>query len=405
MRAPGVGLFVVLWLAACGGQGPEGEQLPGPAAPDPGANVQSPGVDPTQVGPPAPPPPPPEATRRFQPGHHLALRASHAVSTLTTFRLRLPLQRGGARLRLHLRSGDGTLEVPRVFVSTGSAPTRVPVTFAGRADLSLPARSRAVSDAVPLPLQAGEDLVVTFEARGALAASGIEHLPGGEQREGAYADAAGALGGTPWRRAVGVATVDVEAEATPVVVALGDSITEGYISGTDDLRDAWPHVAALELGLPVLNAGVSGQGTVALLENLDAEVLVLEGVTDCVVFIGTNDLHSHTGPQLIERLNTLYDRLRPFCRVWGATLLPKERQVPSLQHQLQVRAEVNAWLRSAPAGLQGVLDFDVVLRDPAAPDHFLPGMDEDDIHPSRAGQARLGEEAARFFRTPQRLVP
>jgi lysophospholipase L1-like esterase len=409
-RAAWWALALGLWLTSCAGAPGEtprpGEQanpLPDASVPpsgQPPAERPSDRVEPTPVEP-APPVPP----ARFQPGHHLALRDSLALSLPTTFRLRLPLQRGGDRVRVTIRAGDGTLQLLRAFVSTAAHPTPVPLSFGGQPGAMLQASGRTTSAPVPLAVHAGEDLVVSFEAQGALAISRIEHLPGGERRDGRYADHTGALGGVAWRRAVGVATVDVEGPPTLAFVALGDSITEGYTSGTDDLRNAWPHVASGRLGVPVVNAGVSSQGVVGTLDHLDAEVLALEGITDCIVLLGTNDLHSHTPVQLAGGLTELYDRLRPFCRVWGATLLPKERSsTGTLAVQRERRTEVNAWLRGQPP-VEGVIDFDAVLRDPGAPETFLPGMAEDGIHPTGEGYRVMGEEVARFLKGRPLRVP
>jgi hypothetical protein len=54
-----------------------------------------------------------------------------------------------------------------------------------------------------------------------------------------------------------------------------------------------------------------------------------------------------------------------------------------------VREEVNAWLRST-RDLDGVIDADEVLRDPAHPSKLLAAFDSGDhLHPNDAGNERL----------------
>ncbi len=394
---------LVLLLAgalACGGGTP--------AAPDEAPAPPSPVQPQTPEEEPVPPPPPPPPPQHFQPGFHQALRWTHWAESLTTWRLRVPVGRGGGRVRLTFRAGEGSLQLQRVLLArAGEGETLltapVPVTCAGAAGTSLPAHGRVRSDPLPFALAAGDELFVTFEAEGALAASAIGALPGSRVRGGAHAAAAGELGGSSWRRALGLATLEVEALQGRAVVAVGDSITEGYLDGADDVRKAWPGVAQRALGVPVLNAGVSGQGLYAALENLDEEVLALEGVTDCVVLLGTNDLGADEDSQeLREQLAELFTRLRPFCTVWASTLLPKERSNHSSYEVVRTqRLVVNRWLREeAPAAglVHGVIDLEAVTRSEQSVHLFAEGLGSDGIHPTVRGQRVMGEEVARVLR-------
>src|SRR5690606_39910806 len=105
------------------------------------------------------------------------------------------------------------------------------------------------------------------------------------------------LGGSTRNRIAGVVALEVEAPPGPVFVALGDSITEGYVNGRDDIRLAWPQRAATALGIPVVNAGVSAQGVNLAAERLDEEVLSHAGLPDCLVRLATTHLPGrHAGP-------------------------------------------------------------------------------------------------------------
>jgi lysophospholipase L1-like esterase len=363
----------------------------------------------------------------FQPAFHQALRRSVSTDGDVTLRYRLPLGRGGARARVSFVSGNGPLAIYAAAIArAGDAPAAL--TFAGQPGIALPAWQRAHSDEVALALAAGDEVDVTFAAAGALAASGIANFPDSTAHAGRDL---GARGGTPNGRLAGVATVEVAGGRARAAVAVGDSITEGYVGGhtffgpaladsfgyvpVDDVRNAWPAIAARALGAPVANAGVSGSGTEETLDRFDAEIGVLAGeLTDCVVLLGTNDIGVNgaglTFDQISSNLAALYARLAPLCRVWAGTLLPKE-WIPSANTAAeyvvlsQSRRAVNAWIRARTAAdhVAGVIDFERVTRaSDADPDHFGVDADgqslgEDGIHPSIAGQRAMGIEAARVL--------
>jgi len=348
-------------------------------------------------------PPSPPAATSFQPGFHQALRASHSVGSPTTFRLRVPVARAGGRLRVTFRSGDGRLTLIRAAVARAGeagelASAPVPLTFDGSAGVTMAARTLTTSDPVDFPVGFRDELAISFEAQGALAASAISAFPGSYARAGNHALVAGALGGTLFDRAVGVATVYVEGPTGRAVVAIGDSITEGYIDAKNDTRNAWPSRVELALGVPVVNAGVSGQGFYDALALLDGEVLALQGITDCVVLLGTNDLGDTPSiAQLQSRMTTLMDRLAPFCRPWVSTLLPKEKSNYAPYEAVKAqRLEFNAWVRGGGAG-PDVIDLEAVMHQPGNVHLFLDGLEVDGIHPSKEGHRVMADEVSRVL--------
>lgn len=354
--------------------------------------------------PPPPPAPPPETVVAFQPGFHQALRWSHGVGTLTTFRMRIPVARAGERLRVTFRSGDGSLTLQRATVAKAGtdgalASTPLPLTFEGKAGFSVGARTRVTSDAVAFPVGFRDDLAISFEVRGTLSASAIDAFPGSFARTGAYAAVPGALGGAAFERAVGVATVEVEGPSGRVFLAMGDSITEGYVDMKNDTRNAWPALVESQLGVPVVNAAVSGQGFYDALERLDGEVLSLRGVTDCLVLLGTNDLGDDGAlGQIQARMLRMVERLEPFCRVWVSTLLPKEKSNHSPYPVVKTqRLAFNDWLRSGATGTD-LIDLEAVTRRPDDVHRFLDGLVQDGIHPSLEGHRVMSTEVVRVLR-------
>ncbi len=226
--------------------------------------------------------------------------------------------------------------------SLASAP--VPVTFSGSPGASVVTRTRVVSDPVSFPVHFGEELAVSFEVESALAASAIELLPGSAMRPDSWATTPGPLGGTSWAFPVGLATVEVEGPPSRAFVALGDSITEGYIDGHDDIRDIWAFRAGAQLGVPIVNAGVSGQGFYDGLRMLDGEALVLSGITDCIVLLGTSEpvgderVDSHppaAGHHRLRGGDTRAGQRAPLHRRAGRGRHPPERRRPSRHGQAQ----------------------------------------------------------------------
>jgi hypothetical protein len=274
----------------------------------------------------------------FQPGFHQALRNSLSTSMRTTYRIKLPVGRAGSRIRLAFKSGDGPLTLHSATVAlagSGGILASSPriLTFADLPGFTVGARSRVMSDPISFEIHFGQELYVSFDVDGTLAVSDINAFPDGYSWAGSHASETNPPPGTPFMQAIGLDTVDVEAAATTAFVALGDSITEGYVSGDvwayvsrhDDYRQVWTTLAQGSLGVPVANAAVNGQGVDQAIAALSSEVFTLQGITDCVVLLGTNNLATWTADEIEGRLSALFDDLRAFCRVWAGTLLPKER--------------------------------------------------------------------------------
>lgn len=335
----------------------------------------------------------------WQPGFHQALRWSTDVPETTTFRVRIPVGRPGERIRLAFRAGDGDATIERVTVAragTGGALASAPleVTFGGDPGVRLSDRERVVSDSVELPVSFREELYVSLVARGSLAAGAIDLFPDSYRAPGDHAGD-DLLSAEPEQHAIGLASVLVSGAPKRTFLALGDSITEAFVSGSDDYRRSWPAVAEARTGLTIVNGGVSGQGVLEAIEHVPDEVAVLPGITDCLVMIGTNNLWNRDEHQIADILTRLIDDLEPICTVWLGTLPPKDR--PEIGEEIRRRRRaVNGWIRSE-AKVAGVIDFEAVLRSPDDPDVWLPGLAEDGVHPSVQGQFVMGEEAARFL--------
>ncbi|MCY1047687.1 SGNH/GDSL hydrolase family protein [Corallococcus sp. bb12-1] len=350
---------------------------------------------------PLPPAPPPIM---FQPGFHQALRENTYAGSITTYRMRIPMGRAGSRVRITFRSGDGAMTLQRASVAKAGAngalaSAPVALTFNGHAGFTANARTLVTSDPVDFPVEFQDEVAISFEARGDIAASLIQAFPGSYSRSGAYATTQGALGGQAWEYALGVATVDVEGAPGRAFVTIGDSITEGYIDTRNDTRNAWSFLVQKGLGLPVANSGVSGQGFWDANIQLPQEVLAMQGFTDCIVLLGTNDLASEgiTVEKLEQRMTQLFDQLQPRCRLWVSTLLPKEKTNYGDYEVVKTqRVEFNAWIRTQTRA--EVIDLEAVMRQPGNVHLFLDGLDVDQIHPSMEGHRVMAAEVVRVLK-------
>jgi lysophospholipase L1-like esterase len=222
-----------------------------------------------------------------------------------------------------------------------------------------------------------------------------------------------------------LARVEVLApETVGAVVTFGDSITDGS-SSTADTNNRWPdHLArrlmtqatsargaqTAQAAMPgVLNVGIAGNRVLtegigpSALARFDREALVQSGATHVIVLEGINDFGlggpgglGGTPPpsaaELIAGLRQLIERAHARgLKVIGGTLLPFEgtslAPFPAYYSADKDarRQAVNEWIRMGKA-YDGVIDFDMALRDPAHPLQLLPQYKAgDNLHLNDAG--------------------
>jgi lysophospholipase L1-like esterase len=204
----------------------------------------------------------------------------------------------------------------------------------------------------------------------------------------------------------------VSPTATRVVVALGDSITEG-VGSTPNAFKSWSDRLADRLagnpvtrGWSVVNAGIGSNrllhnnpGTGAL-ARFDRDVLGVPGVAMVLMLEGINDIgYSQTTPaeavtseQIIEAYRQLIARAHAHgVAIVAATITPFEDSHYYDLHGEQLRQDVNRWIRTS-GSFDGVVDFDAVLRDPTHPTQVLSTLHRGDhLHPNDAGYAAMGD--------------
>src|SRR5882757_2254711 len=324
---------------------------------------------------------------------------------------------GGSALRVHLSNGFGNVPLPlahaTVALATGSAvPDARPgtmrdLTFGGRRTTTIAANAEALSDPVQLKVDVGADLLVTTYVD---QPAGLTTTHQDAQQVSFFTisgDHSADVAGTAYTRQTQswyyVDGVDVlSSGARASVVALGDSITDGFQS-TVSANHRWPDYLARRLQqlppsrqLGVLNAGISanrvlldGVGPSAL-ARLDRDALSRTGVRTILLLEGINDIDNDP-PQpdataIEQGLAQIAAQARAAgLRVIGCTLTPYEGSGPYTSTREIERETINTWIRTSHT-FDRVVDFDAATRDPADPLRLRPSYDSGDhLHPNDAG--------------------
>ncbi|MEV0400366.1 SGNH/GDSL hydrolase family protein [Actinoallomurus sp. NPDC050550] len=329
------------------------------------------------------------------------------------------LSAGGAAVRIRLSNRFGTepltLGHATVAVRAGAdGAAAVPgtmreVTFHGARSASVPAGADLATDPTPLAVRPGTDLLVTLYLP-AVAGPVTTHslaqqisydAPGGDHARDMSGDAyTGTVGQRYYLTGVDVLNPPTRGS----LAVLGDSITDGYAS-TVGANHRWPDYLADRIrALPpvrrlgVLNAGISGNRLlldggsfgVNALARFDEDVLSRTNVRTLIVLEGINDIQQTPHQTDPKKLEAAYETIaaRAHARgikVIGATILPFKGWKVYDDTLEATRQAVNAYIRTSRT-FDGVVDFDAVTRDPAAPLAMLPAYDSGDhLHPNDAG--------------------
>jgi lysophospholipase L1-like esterase len=215
-----------------------------------------------------------------------------------------------------------------------------------------------------------------------------------------------------------VTGIDVKASRrTGAVVALGDSLTDGYDGspiGVPETRDGvdangrYTDVLARRLRsagrpLSVLNMGMTGNRVLSnaggnfgpsALSRLGTDVIRQSGVTTVIWIEGLNDIGQTPSagvPDLIAGWKRGIAKMhRAGLRVLLGTLPPTGSADIREDAMEDKRQRLNEWIRTARVA-DGVIDADAALRDPALPNRVNPAYaGSDRLHLNLAGNRALG---------------
>jgi lysophospholipase L1-like esterase len=374
--------------------------------------------------------PPP---RIDNPGN-VPLGSSNADLTNVTLREVIRTSVGGERLRLRFSNEAGTepLVLGSVHVAEAGADGAIvagsdhTVQFDGHAGVILPPGAPVLSDVVELATRPLEKLYVSVYVPRTLALRAQRSLF--EYVAGQPGDFSGAdsLPQVHLMRVPSLLTLlEVQTRRpTAVVVALGDSITEGATS-TANAFHSWPDRLAERLAphdWAVANAGISGNRLLrygtgpSALARLDRDVLSVPGVRAIILMEGINDIgrgFMPIGPsepitvQALEAadLQIISRAHEHGIRVIGATLTPYQGAAYASPAGESAREALNSWIRSSGA-FDGVIDFAPVVAAPDNPLAFAPGYnDRDHLHPNDAGYKAMADAIGLALITTNHPVP
>jgi lysophospholipase L1-like esterase len=191
-----------------------------------------------------------------------------------------------------------------------------------------------------------------------------------------------------------------------VIVALGDSITDGTASA-NDANAAWPDVLSKRLpvlpdGTPVcvINMGIGSNRLLtsdaagpAGLKRLENDVLSRPNVSHLILLEGINDISYEQAPaeKLISAYEQVIDKAHAKgIKVIGVTLLPIQNSRKDTPANEATRQAVNNWIRKAQR-FDAVLDFEKVVQDPRNPLRIRKDLTTDYVHPNTEGYRLMGE--------------
>jgi len=335
---------------------------------------------------------------------------------------------GGKTVRVRFSNAYGTaplvIGTAHVALSAGGATivggTDRTLTFGGAPTIAIPAGALAVSDPVALTVANLGDVAVSLFLPDNVAAATHHETALHTTYLSSPGDftSAGTIAGSTTEAYYFLSGLEVvAAKRAGAIVALGDSVTDGYLS-TVDTNQNYPSLLAARLQsnpstsqLAVLNQGVGGNrllhdfvgtGSAArfdrdvLAQSGAAYVIVLQGNTDLLIpgLIG-NLAETVTVAELIQGHRQIIERAHALgLKAYGGTLFPVEGYpfpgfwTPALEAKRQA---FNQWMRTSHA-YDAVIDFDEVLRDPSQPSRLLPAYDSGDhVHPNDDGYRAMAD--------------
>jgi lysophospholipase L1-like esterase len=333
---------------------------------------------------------------------------------------------GGSSLRVRVSNAFGARPLRAGSASVGvvlAGAQLVPgsahaLTFGGKASVTIGAGGQAVSDPLAVPVRPLEKLAVSLYLPGATGPA-TNHADAQQTSYVAAGNHAGDVAATAYTTPITswlfADELDVHsATADGTIVAIGDSVTDGYHSqaGADG---RWPNYLARRLdGLlgdrapGVVDEGISGNrvllGSPCYGESARArfarDALSLPGVKAVIVLEGTNDYanaglrnpcfpHPEVTPAQIE---AGYEDLVTMAhargvKVYIATITPIGGSPIGFAGSSweDIRDSVNKWIRTSGA-FDGEIDFAAAVASPRDQISLSPAYDSGDhLHPNDAG--------------------
>lgn len=289
--------------------------------------------------------------------------------------------------------------------------------FNGQTQVTIPAGKRIVSDALSFDLMPLEKVAITMNYGRAptvptvhMGSRTTSYILKGVST--ARSNFAPSFRENHWFNIASIAVFDLTAKAIGII---GNSITDGK-GTTDNANNRWTDVLAeqlqkrhsvttrgiLNLGIGNNRVTVAGGFGVLAKQRFNRDILMQPGIETVVIFEGINDIGAASkgaSERVAADLINAYDEMIAKAkarnlRIFLCTITPfKGAGYYSLFHEA-ARKTVNQWIRSQRERVNGILDFDELLRDPADPERLQKQWQSDWLHPNPEGYRAMGEYAA-----------
>jgi lysophospholipase L1-like esterase len=335
---------------------------------------------------------------------------------------------GGDQVRVRIANTFGTetlvIGEARIALSAGGSAivrgTDRLLTFGGERSVKVYAGSPVLSDPVRLDVKAMTELAVSLYLPGTAEAStstlfqGASFVSASSGNHAAATELPSASALLAWPFLSGV-SIGAEKKAASIV-ALADSATltsewPRFLGERLQARRSTDHLGVVSVAVagnrmlhnsasPLGPSSPNPQWGQSLLTRFDRDVLGQAGVRHVIVFIGLNDIAGPGGFFPVSEAVTVADLIAGYRQLiarahehgltlHACTLPPLEgnTSLPGFDTPANeaARQAFNHWIRTSGA-FDGVIDVDMVLRDPSHPTRLLPAYDSGDhLHPNAAG--------------------
>ena len=345
----------------------------------------------------------------------------YARNITIRYPIRVPFDGSALRLTFDNYCGTEPITINKTTLLVNGA--FLPVTFGGEHAVTIEAGENATCDPVDVSLHAGETVHVSFYLADFTLMRSVVFT-------------CGKLSGGLYANGDETETVDIDvntSRATKLnyflsnvsiltdmsnrtIVCYGDSITAQ--DWPDDLqirckKEGFGHTAIIRKaasGTRILREytcltyeSYGLMGAHRFLHELPADgadaVIIQQGINDIIhpvgeevnIFRPMSDLP--TVEELIDGLKVYIAQAREMgLKVYVGTLIPMGGWRTDAPFRQEMRHAYNDFIRTTDL-IDGCIDFDKALRDPARPDWFLPEYDSGDhLHPSKKGYERMAAE-------------
>ena len=334
--------------------------------------------------------------------------------------LRVSLGSGAIRIKLSNLFGKTPITFSAIRAARSSGGSNIDVgtdravSFGGQRSVTLSPGSEMLSDTIDLAVTPLSNIAVSmyFATRTEVAtvhALGRQtaYLGTGDQSSAATIPTVAANERESYYALTAVEALGIA--PAKVVVTFGDSITDGFNS-TVGAAKRYPNQlddrlkAAGFAQTSVVNAGISGNRWLNDFAGpngngrFERDVINVTGVTHTIILLGINDIgfasfvpaQAVSADQITGAMSTAIGKAKARgIKVYLGTLLPfKGAGYYSAEGEIK-RQAVNAFIRNN-RDIDGVVDFDRAMQNPADPLAMHPAYDSGDhLHPNDVGYAAM----------------